>query len=125
MVLILDPDSVLVTTAAELQTRHRERDPESPDRCACCGALMPCPVEAAAALVCRAAGLWLEGDTLVDALEPPTQLLALVAAPVPTPLPPPLPPPLPGPLPASLLASLPALAAAPEPVVEEPVEAPA
>ena len=82
MVLILDPDSVLVTTAAELQTRHRERDPESPDRCACCGALMPCPVEAAAALVCRAAGLWLEGDTLVDALEPPTQLLALVAAPV-------------------------------------------
>ncbi|GAA2637257.1 hypothetical protein GCM10010399_83070 [Dactylosporangium fulvum] len=80
--LHLDPDSVLVQTAAELQTRHLERDPDDPSRCGACGALLPCPVEAAAALVCRAGGLWLEGDTLVDALEPPTQLLAIVPAPV-------------------------------------------
>lgn len=80
--LHLDPDSVLVTTAAELQTRHLERDPDDPARCGACGALLPCPVEAAAALVCRAGGLWLEGDTLVDALEPPTQLIAILPAPV-------------------------------------------
>jgi hypothetical protein len=80
--LSLDPDSVLVTTAAELQTRHLERDPDDPSRCGACGALLPCPVEAAAALVCRAGGLWLEGDTLADALEPPTQLLAILPAPV-------------------------------------------
>ncbi len=80
--LRLDPDSVLVKTAAELQTRHLERDPDDPARCGACGALLPCPVEAAAALVCRAGGLWLEGDTIVDALEPPTQLLAILPAPV-------------------------------------------
>jgi len=80
--LHLDPDSVLVTTAAELQTRHLERDPDDPARCGACGALLPCPIEAAAALVCRAGGLWLEGDTLVDALEPPTQLIAILPAPV-------------------------------------------
>lgn len=80
--LHLDPDSVLVTTAAELQTRHLARDPDDPARCGACGALLPCPVEAAAALVCRAGGLWLEGDTIVDALEPPTQLLAILPAPV-------------------------------------------
>lgn len=78
--LRLDPDSVLVRTAAELQTRHLERDPDDPARCAACGAPLPCPVEAAAALVCRAGGLWLEGDTIVEALEPPTQLIAIVPA---------------------------------------------
>ncbi|HTJ35747.1 MAG TPA: hypothetical protein VL738_21205 [Dactylosporangium sp.] len=78
--LHLDPDSVLVTTAAELQTRHLERDPDDPSRCGACGALLPCPVEAAAALVCRAGGLWLEGDTIADALEPPTQLIAIIPA---------------------------------------------
>jgi hypothetical protein len=82
MSLRLDPDSVLVTTAAELQTRHLERDPDDPARCGACGVLLPCPVEVAAALVCRAGGLWLEGDTVVDALEPPTQLLAILPAPV-------------------------------------------
>ncbi|GGM08562.1 hypothetical protein GCM10007977_007030 [Dactylosporangium sucinum] len=80
--LHLDPDSVLVKTAAELQIRHLERDADDPSRCAACGAPLPCPTEAAAALVCRAGGLWLEGDTLVDALEPPTQLLAILPAPV-------------------------------------------
>lgn len=80
--LRLDPDSVLVMTAAELQTRHLERDPDDPSRCGACGVLLPCPVEAAAALVCRAGGLWLEGDTIVDALEPPTQLIAILPAPV-------------------------------------------
>jgi hypothetical protein len=80
VMLRLDPDSVLVTTAAELQTRHLQRDPDDPDRCGACGVLLPCPIEAAAALVCRAGGLWLEGDTIVDALEPPTQLLAIVPA---------------------------------------------
>ena len=80
--LHLDPDSVLVTTAAELQLRHLERDPDDNDRCRACGDPVPCPVEAAAALVCRAAGLWLEGDTLVEALEHPTQLIAVVPAPL-------------------------------------------
>jgi len=80
--LHLDPDSVLVTTAAELQLRHLERDPDDNDRCGACGDPIPCPVEAAAALVCRAAGLWLEGDTLVEALEHPPQLIAVVPAPL-------------------------------------------
>lgn len=80
--LTLDPDSVLVTTAAELQLRHLERDPDDPDRCGRCGEPLPCPVEAAAALVCRAAGLWLEGDTVIEALEFPTQLIAITAAPL-------------------------------------------
>jgi hypothetical protein len=80
--LRLDPDSVLVMTAAELQSRHLERDPDDPGRCGACGTPLPCPVEAAAALVCRAGGLWLEGDTIVDALEPPTQLIAILPAPV-------------------------------------------